>query len=107
MSANFPELRIIVLAKYHTVIFIHGCFWHGHENSKCFVMPKTNSEWWSNKIKRNRQHDTDNRSKLRTLGWRTMVIWECQLKPKTRKETLEGIKLLLEKTYLEIHIKTQ
>lgn len=100
---NLPGTPDIVLRKYHTAIFIHGCFWHGHEGCKLSRLPKTRVEYWQNKIERNRVRDAESREKLRELGWRTMVIWECQLKKSVRESTLENIVLLLEKTYLDIH----
>jgi len=92
----------IVLRKYRTVIFINGCYWHGHEGCRYFVIPKTRTEWWRAKIDKNIARDAEVRDKLRSMGWRTMVVWECQLKPKQRENTLSEIALLLEKTYLEL-----
>ena len=91
----------IVLPKYKTVIFIHGCFWHGHEGCKYFVIPKTRTEWWSKKIKKNKERDQQAHESLRKAGWNIMTIWECQLKPPKRDQTLEGILLLLQKIYLD------
>ena len=105
---NVKELQgkpDIVLRKYKTVIFVNGCFWHGHEGCRYFVIPKTRTEWWKAKIDKNISRDAEVRNKLRSMGWRTMVIWECQLKPKQRENTLSEISLLLEKTFLELHKK--
>ena len=99
---ELPGKPDIVLRKYRTVIFINGCFWHGHEGCKYFVIPKTRTEWWRAKIDKNIARDAEVRDKLRSMGWRTMVVWECQLKPKQRENTLSEIALLLEKTYLEL-----
>lgn len=77
---NLPGKPDIVLSKYKTVIFIHGCFWHGHEGCKYYVVPKTRTEWWLNKINSNKQRDLKNYSKLRNVGWRGITIFECQLK---------------------------
>jgi len=71
----------IVLPRYKTVIYINGCFWHGHEGCRFFIAPKTRTEWWLNKIKRNCARDENNVSALHDLGWNVITIWECQLKP--------------------------
>ncbi len=91
----------IVLPKYKTVIFIHGCFWHGHEGCRYFVIPKTRTEWWTEKIRKNKERDQTKHLALRQTGWNVMTVWECQLKPATREATLEGITLLLQKVYLD------
>nr|WP_320037608.1 very short patch repair endonuclease [uncultured Bacteroides sp.] len=100
---KLPGKPDIVLHKYRTVIFINGCFWHGHKDCKYFVMPKTRTEWWKAKIDKNIVRDAEVRDKLRSMGWRTMVVWECQLKPKQRENTLSEIASLLEKTFLELY----
>ncbi len=79
----------IVLPKYKTIIFIHGCFWHGHENCKYFVVPKTRTDWWISKIERNKQTDIDNFQKLKFLGWKVLIIFECELKKENRQNTLD------------------
>lgn len=104
---KLPGSPDIVLRKYRTVIFIHGCFWHGHENCKIAHIPKTRREWWEKKINRNIERDGDTRTKLKTMGWRTMVVWECQLTPKQQVATLEGIVNSLYKVYLEDHKKNK
>ncbi len=78
----------IVLPKYKTAIFIHGCFWHGHKNCKYFVVPKTRTKWWLNKIEGNRETDKRNNLKLRKAGWKIITLWECQLRPKKIMKTL-------------------
>jgi len=98
---GLPGKPDIVLRKYGVVIFINGCFWHGHENCKYFKIPKTRSDWWQNKIERNIKRDAKVRDELRQIGWRTMVIWECQLKPKVRDNTLKELAYLLDLAYLE------
>lgn len=85
---NLPGKPDIVLKKYKTVIFIHGCFWHGHENCKYFVIPKTRTEWWVKKIERNKQLDSENFRILQELGWKILTIFECELKKQTRDKTL-------------------
>ena len=71
----------IVLPKYKTVIFIHGCFWHGHKNCRFFVVPKTRTEWWLNKINSNIANDTNAVKALRKEGWKIIYLWQCNLKP--------------------------
>lgn len=92
-SLNLPGKPDIVLAKYKTVIFVNGCFWHGHEGCKYYVVPKTRQEWWLNKINGNKKADLKNISSLMLMGWNTYVIWECDLKPAKQESTLK--KLLL------------
>lgn len=70
----------IVFPKYKTVIFVHGCFWHGHKNCKYFVTPKTNAEFWTNKIKGNILHDKLVIKSLKDTGWKVLIVWQCQLK---------------------------
>lgn len=98
---RLPGTPDIVLRKYRTVIFIHGCFWHGHEGCRYFVMPKSNTEFWTAKIQRNHERDEERRQELKRMGWHTIVIWECQLKPKVRLQTLAELEHLLYKTYLD------
>lgn len=70
----------VVLPKYKTMIFVNGCFWHGHQDCKYFVWPRTNKAFWRNKIQRNRELDKININENEKLGWNVIVIWECQLK---------------------------
>ena len=81
----------IVLPKYHTVIFINGCFWHGHKNCKYFVVPKTRTDWWLNKINGNIANDAKAIKALKKLGWEIIIIWECRLKPKAFHKTLSKL----------------
>lgn len=102
---DLPGKPDIVLPKYKTVIFIHGCFWHGHEGCKYFVIPKTRTEWWTEKIRKNKERDQQEHEALRKTGWNIITVWECQLKPRKREQTLEGILLLLQKIYLDLQKK--
>lgn len=86
---SLPGKPDIVLPKYKTVVFVNGCFWHGHHGCKYFVMPKTNTDYWSSKIYRNIERDQENYSKLEVLGWNVITVWECQLKKAIRENTLE------------------
>lgn len=92
---RLPGTPDIVLRKYRSVIFVHGCFWHGHENCSVYVLPKTHSEYWFGKINRNRERDAKVRAKIRAMGWNVIVIWECQLKLKVRQQTFEDLSHLL------------
>lgn len=85
----------IVLPKYKTVIFINGCFWHGHENCKYFIIPKTRSEWWKNKIEGTRKRDKKNYDDLVMNNWEVKIIWECELKSNKKECTLENLLLNL------------
>ena len=77
---SLPGKPDIVLPKYKTVIFINGCFWHGHKSCKYFVIPKTRTEWWLNKIKGTQKRDREAKIQLNVLGWNVINIWECELK---------------------------
>lgn len=88
---TLPGKPDIVLPKYKTVIFIHGCFWHGHEGCKYYVVPKTRTEWWLNKINGNVANDKKAFKALNEAGWKIIELWECDLKPKTFTETLNSL----------------
>ena len=98
---NLPGHPDIVLRRWHTVVFVHGCFWHGHDDCKTFRMPKTNKEFWKSKIERNRLRDMRDRLQLRELGWHVITIWECQLKPKVRNDYLHALIHTLHQVVLE------
>lgn len=89
---NLPGKPDIVLPRFKTVIFVNGCFWHGHKNCKYFVIPKTRTDWWINKISINTLHDIKSIRYLKKQGWKVIAVFECQLKPKKINRTL--IKLL-------------
>jgi DNA mismatch endonuclease (patch repair protein) len=90
---NLPGKPDIVLPKYKTVIFIHGCFWHGHDGCKYYVVPKTRTEWWLNKIQGNANNDTKAEVLLKEAGWKIIKIWECELKRLLSQKTLEQLLL--------------
>jgi DNA mismatch endonuclease (patch repair protein) len=79
----------IVLPKYKTVIFVHGCFWHSHSGCPDFVQPKSNPSYWQPKLERNHIRDTENITRLQADGWRVIIVWECELKSQHRQKTLE------------------
>jgi DNA mismatch endonuclease, patch repair protein len=78
---KLPGKPDIVLPKYKTVIFIHGCFWHGHQGCKYYVVPKTRTEWWLTKISSNITNDSKASLQLEKEGWKVIHLWECELKP--------------------------
>ncbi len=88
---DLPGKPDLVLSKFNTVIFIHGCFWHGHEGCRYFVIPKTRREWWENKINRNNELDRKNKLALKELGWRVITIFECELKKTKFEHTMENL----------------
>lgn len=88
---KLPGTPDIVLPKYHTVINVHGCFWHGHENCKRSTLPETNKPYWANKIQRNKSRDETNKCKLIDAGWRVINVFECELNSKKIQETLSNI----------------
>ena len=77
---RYPGKPDIVLPKYHVAIFVHGCFWHRHEGCKDATTPKTRTEFWLEKIDKNVKNDQIKQEKLRELGWKVIVIWECEIK---------------------------
>ncbi len=114
---RLPGKPDIVLLKYRTCIFVNGCFWHGHklaeptvqgsrfkvESSECCKIPKSNTEFWVDKIRRNKERDVEVQKQLAAMGWHCITIWECELKPKVREKTLESLVYTLNKIYLQDH----
>lgn len=123
---RLPGKPDIVLRKYRTCIFVNGCFWHGHGlaalemkseelkvkndfcfdeivNSECCKIPHTNREFWVKKIMRNKERDIEVKKKLAPMGWHTITIWECQLKPSVREQTLASLAYTLNHIFLENH----
>ena len=90
-NKKLPGRPDIVLPKYKTIVFIHGCFWHGHANCKYYVVPKTRTEWWLNKINTNKDNDTKAIKALKKEGWKIIIIWECNLKPAKIEKTLASL----------------
>ena len=79
-NKKLPGKPDIVLPKHKTIIFIHGCFWHGHKKCKYYVVPKTRTEWWLNKINSNKANDAKAVKALKIQGWKIIHLWECDLK---------------------------
>lgn len=100
---RLPGKPDIVLRKYRTCIFVNGCFWHGHEGCGLFVMPKSRTEYWHAKIIRNQERDKRVKQELASMGWHSITIWECQLKPSSRDMTLESLAYTLNKIFLLNH----
>lgn len=88
---KLPGTPDLVVPKYRTVIFVNGCFWHGHEGCKYFVWPKSNAEFWRKKIETNISRDQRKEAQLRDMGWNVMIVWECELRPPKRQATLERL----------------
>ena len=118
---RLPGHPDLVLRKYRTCIFINGCFWHGHnvalprmedvrskmedviENSECCKITKTNREFWVAKIRRNKERDKEEQRRLAEMGWHCITVWECELKPSKREETMESIAFTLNHIWLQDH----
>ena len=100
-SSRLPGHPDLVLKKYRTCIFVNGCFWHGHEG--CCKIPKTNQEFWVAKIRRNQERDIETQKRLAEMGWHCITIWECELKPSKREQTLKSLAFTLNKIWLEEH----
>lgn len=88
---DLPGKPDIVLPKYKTVIFVHGCFWHGHVGCKYYVVPKTRTDWWLNKINTNIANDVKAIDALQKDGWKIITLWECELKPANIQTTLNAL----------------
>ena len=107
---RLPGHPDLVLKKYRTCIFVNGCFWHGHnvditifENTDCCKIPKTNREFWIEKIRRNKERDIEEQKRLAEMGWHCITIWECELKPSKREATLKSLAYTLNKIWLDDH----
>lgn len=100
---RLPGKPDIVMRKYRTCIFVNGCFWHGHEECRYYTVPKTNTEFWQKKITRNQERDREVQHKLAFMGWHSITIWECQLKPREREKTLQSLAYTLNSIFLADH----
>lgn len=88
---RYPGSPDIVLPKYNTMVFVHGCFWHLHNGCKYAVMPKSNVDFWEKKLYGNKERDKRNQKLLEKMGWNVITVWECQLKKDKKEETLETL----------------
>ncbi|MFZ6011422.1 MAG: very short patch repair endonuclease [Bacteroidota bacterium] len=86
-----PGRPDLVFPMYSMVVFIHGCYWHGHEGCKYFVVPKTRTNWWINKINANKLRYKQNVTALKNHGWKVLTVWECELKDDKKIKTLENL----------------
>ena len=115
-SPRLPGHPDLVLRKYRTCIFVNGCFWHGHlvslpsddeqspvSNSECCKIPSTNRNFWVAKIRRNKERDREEQHALAAMGWHCITVWECELKPQKREETLDSIAFTLNHIWLQDH----
>lgn len=111
---RLPGHPDLVLRKYRTCIFVNGCFWHGHhvsiasddsevQNSPCCKIPHTNRQFWLAKISRNQHRDIDEQQQLARMGWHCITVWECELKPKLREQTLDSLAYTLNHIFLQNH----
>lgn len=94
-GAKLPGRPDIVLPKYRAVVFVHGCFWHGHD-CPLYRLPKTRPEFWADKIGKNRTRDQRVTSELEAMGWRVLTVWECSLRGKTATEQASFLDRLAE-----------
>ena len=97
---RLPEKPDIVMRMYRTCIFVNGCFWYGHEGCRYYTIPKTNTEFWMAKIQRNQERDARVQHELAAMGWHSITIWECELKPKVWEKTLKSLAFTLNKAFL-------
>ena len=89
---RLPGSPDIVFPKYRSVVFIHGCFWHGHKDCPRYVVPKTNTEFWVNKVARNQKRDEEKWRQLEAKGWSVIIVWECELEKKNLDSTISRVK---------------
>ena len=88
---ELPGKPDVVLPKYKTVVFVNGCFWHHHNGCRYFKWPESNAEFWRQKISDNEKRDLKNYSRLESLGWNILVVWECDVKEKRLEDALGGL----------------
>lgn len=118
---RLPGKPDVVMRKYRTCIFVNGCFWHGHRlsfaqsekrkmkseeypgSSECCKVPKTNREFWVRKIRRNKERDCEVQQRLASMGWHSITVWECELKPKVLEKTMESLAYTLDRIFLQDH----
>ena len=107
---RLPGHPDLVLRKYRTCIFVNGCFWHGHnvetetmDDSACCKIPKTNQDFWTTKIRRNKERDREVQHRLSAMGWHCITVWECELTPQKREETLDAVAFTLNHIWLQDH----
>ncbi len=100
-NPRLPGHPDIVLRKYRTCIFVNGCFWHGHDNCRSYIVPKTNMDFWVRKILRNKERDKETQQQLARMGWHCITVWECELKKNKREQTLASLAFTLNHIFLK------
>lgn len=103
---SVPGKPDIVMRRYRTAIFVNGCFWHGHEGCRQFVLPKTNTAFWQAKIDRNRERDRQNYQLLLDAGWQVIVIWACNLTKDKKENTMQHVAIMLSRNLLALAKKS-
>lgn len=88
---RYPGHPDLIFPKYKTAVFVNGCFWHVHEGYPCFSFPKTNTDFWRNKLGGNQERDIRNYHLLKEMGWKVIVVWQCELKSAVREKTLDSL----------------
>lgn len=96
--AKLPGKPDIVLTKYKAVVFVHGCFWHRHDNCAEAALPQSRQEYWAPKLRRNAERDGLNAERLTQAGWRVFIVWECELRPRRFQATLNALIMALRET---------
>lgn len=102
-NPRLPGCPDLVLRKYRTCVFVHGCFWHGHVDCRHYKLPQTHTDFWANKIKRNQERDIREQRRLADMGWHVIIVWECELKLQKREATLASLAFTLNRIFLQDH----
>lgn len=92
---KLPGKPDIVLPKYKTILFVHGCFWHGHEGCRYYVIPKTRTDWWLTKINGNKMNDIKSINQLKQQGWKIIILWGCELRQNKIQSTFQQLLIIL------------
>lgn len=104
---RYPGHPDVVLPRWHTIIFVNGCFWHAHEQCTKSSTPKSNVEFWTKKLMRNKERDAQQQRELQEAGWKVLVVWECELDRKHRQERLDSLyRQIVTPLEAEEHIQT-
>jgi len=88
---RYPGKPDLIFPKYMTAVFVNGCFWHSHQSCKYFVVPKSNQEFWTVKLQKNCYRDKRNINKLKDMGWKVLIVWECELRKGIIERTLQNL----------------
>lgn len=96
---SLPGKPDIVLAKYNTVVFVNGCFWHAHDGCKWFIPPKSNVDFWNIKFEYNKMRDRNNYEKLNQMGWNILIIWECKIRHEDPQIILNELVIFLQQFF--------